>query len=139
MIIALFPADPGIPQATAYQTEDAVGQCTLHISWTVPNNTPTSDIDRFIIYIDGVNSLNKTLSSSNNETLFSVPYVLSSCGPHDISISILDHCGQMGQPSPTLTVSPEPLCDDSTCKGHRGRTAEGDCKLECYGILILAV
>ena len=101
-----------------------MGQCTLHISWTVPDDTATGDIDRFVIYIDGVNSLNRT--SSNNETLFSLPHMLSTCGPRNISIIIVDHCGHMGQPSLTVNVS-EPLCGDSTCKA--GSIAAGDCKI----------
>ena len=115
-----------------------MGQCALHIFWTVPDNTATSDIDRFMIYINGIGTLNKT--SSNNDTLFSLHYVVRRCGPHNVSVRILDQCGRVGQPSPTIAVNPELLCNDATCEGER--TVETDCKttmISLYYLLIIII
>ena len=103
-----------------------MGQCALHIFWTVPDDTTINDIDYFMIYVDEISALNKT--SSNNDTLFSLPYVVRSCGPHNISVRILDQCGRMGQPSPTFTVNPELLYNDATCEGKRTVEMLTECK-----------
>ena len=99
--------------------------CSLHISWIIPDNTNISDIIHYVIYIDGVNVHNET--NANNETFLSLSYLVRSCGPHNTSVSIVNHCDQAGPPSATINiVSPEPLvCDDIVCEDN---TITGDNK-----------
>ena len=99
--------------------------CTLHISWIIPDNTNISEITHFMIYIDRVNIYNET--NANDETFLSLSYRVRSCSPHNTSISIVNHCGREGPPSPTIsTTSPEPVvCDGIVCEDN---TTTGDSK-----------
>ena len=115
--------DSGSPRVTAHLTGNPMRRCTLHISWIIPDITAISDITHFMIYIDGVNVYNQT--NSNNETFLSLSYFVHSCSPHNVSISIVNSCGQVSPPSLTISiVSPEPIicedtmCEDSAITGH---------------------
>jgi hypothetical protein len=132
IILSHFAVDPGTPKVTAHLTGDTTSGCTLHISWIVPEDTTTSDIKHFMIFIDGVNVHNET--NPENETFLSLSYLVRTCTPHNTSVSIVNRCDRVGPSSPTImTVNPEPLvCDDTVCDDimceENTDTVTSDCK-----------
>ena len=106
-----------MPQTTAHLTEDQMGKCILQVSWIAPNNIAIQNLSRFIISV--TNSSRPTtfnVTSTNNETLFSVSYPVCSCNPHNVSVSAINLCGREGQPSLNIIVDSDPLGRDLVCE-----------------------
>ena len=78
-------------------------RCTLHISWTPPNNIAISDVSHFMLYVEGVNVDIK--ANTDNDTLLSIYYDVCSCDHHNISIRAVNRCGYEGNLS-TYVIQP---------------------------------
>ena len=103
-----------IPQIKAYQTEDAMGICTLHISWTMPSNTAISHVLSFDVYIDGTPKIE--VVNVYNETLTTTHYSMCSCDSHIISVRAINLCGYPSENSPDMSIIPMPLQLEGTCE-----------------------
>ena len=105
--------DPGMLQTTIYWIKEATGLCTLHMSWTPPNNIAISDLSHFMIDIDGELVLN--ISNTNNKTVFSAYHPVCSCGAHRVIIRAVNHCGREGAPSNFVNLFPEIFQHNLVC------------------------
>ena len=108
-------------QATAHQSEDALGECTLYISWIPPTNIAIGDISRYMVSVsNGPEMTNFTVNNTNNDLLLSMLYPVCSCTTYNIIISAINRCDCKGQPF-DIAVSPKPLNRDSVCE-NGGKT-----------------
>ena len=107
----IFP-EPGVadtPQGimTTQRKDNCTGRCTILLGWSPPINIATEDVSHYIVYINGTNTLSQKNEVDKNFTL--TAYAVSSCGAHQISVSVVDRCGQEGQGSPLIMLDQEPL------------------------------
>ena len=137
-----IPGDPGMPQTTAYQTKDATGQCTVHVSWNLPTNNITEAVSHFTVYIDGLETINIT---NTNDTLLSTYYPVCSCDDYNISVTAVDQCGREGQSSAIFVPASDfkvlghnSVCIDNST-GSENAATMNSCKLKFwyFGMLLI--
>ena len=137
-----IPGDPGMPQTTAYQTKDAIGQCTVHISWNLPTNIITEAVSHFTVYIDGLEIINIT---NTTDTLLSTYYPVCSCDDYNISVTAVDQCGREGQSSTVFVPASDlkvlghnSVCIDNST-GSENAATMNSCKLKFwyFGMLLI--
>ena len=114
-----------MPQTRAYQTKDATGNCTVHISWNSPANIAIGDVSYFVVKINDTNVKNK-IYPDNNTLLFAY-YPVCSCGDHSIDIAAVNRCGHVGQFNHVVVSSSnlslfrnDPVCDNGTTNNSTG-------------------
>ena len=82
--------------------DDSTGGCVIQLGWSPPINLDQEDISHYIVYIDGINVLNKT--SEDDENLNLIFYPVCSCDVHSVSISAVNSCGHEGQRSHNIIL-----------------------------------
>ena len=82
--------------------DDSTGGCVIQLGWSPPINLDQEDISHYIVYIDGIDILNKMSETDQNLTLISYP--VCNCGVHSVSVSAVNHCGREGQRSHNITL-----------------------------------
>lgn len=119
-----------MPQGVvAEQKMDNFERCSLYMIWSAPSNIANRDVNRFVVYVNGTVSFNETNDKRKNLTL--AVYPVCSCGAHNVSVSAVNRCGQMGQSTPTITLDENPIrlpqrdCADDIDPSCAGATTEG--------------
>ena len=102
------------------QTQTFSG-CLVHISWTVPDGFLTHEIRHFMVYVNDTRVYNETLG---NETVAMKAYHMCTCDIHEIKISAIDACGNVGKNYSLFVKKPEPLPDSELkCENIGGETS----------------
>lgn len=96
------------------QRMDSEGRCIVHLSWNVPDNTAATDIFNYMIHINGINKFNET-SNGVIQNLTMTTYAQCDCSPHTVSISAVNHCGQVGENTSTTVINQGQRLPSSTC------------------------
>ena len=101
--------------------DTGVGGCTIQLGWSPPISIAfeaATYVSHYIVYVNGIDVINKTRETDQNLTLISYP--VCSCGAHVVSVSAVNLCGCESQMSPNVTLDKEPVpallpeCEDAT-------------------------
>lgn len=107
----------------SHQTTSEVERCVLHLTWSAPDNIPVEDVDHYMILINGENVINQT---SNNSRRNLLAHPVCVCGPHNVSITAVNRCSQVGQSTPNMRVTPKTL-PNITCDIEPTKPVVCDC------------
>jgi hypothetical protein len=73
---------------------------------TIPNGFLAQEIQHFMVYVNDTESYNESLG---NKTVAMKAYHLCTCDIHEIRISAVDACGNIGKNHSLFVKNPEPL------------------------------
>jgi hypothetical protein len=88
------------------QTQVASGGCKVHVSWTVPDGFIAREIQQYKVYVNDTESYNESLG---DKAVIMKAYHLCTCDIHEIRISAVDACGNVGKNHSLFVKNPEPL------------------------------
>ena len=82
--------------------DDSTGGCVIQLGWSPPINLAQEDISHYIVYVNGINVLNKI--SETGQNLTQILYPVCNCGAHSVSVSAVSRYDCEGQRSPSIIL-----------------------------------
>ena len=91
-----------MPRDVVYdQIRDSIG-CSVHLSWTPPNNVSTSDITHYLVKILG--DVQNEILHEFEKNVTATSYSICDCISHSVIIQAVNRCGTYGQSSPRINL-----------------------------------
>ena len=96
------------------QGEDKSQRCIIQASWSAPTNINVTDVEKYMMLVNGTNIVNET--NKNNQKLILGSYSMCACAAHHVSVKAVNRCGRASRSTNVTILDPPSKLHKQNCR-----------------------